>query len=97
MRSMRRQRNLPPEALTTMENMEGRLRNSTSNARLSPSPIALKCPLSVKSLNNWRTSQVSKNLDKAALGHLIGCIYFGASTLVPCEGCQMSRRGAKYP
>ena len=43
---------------------------------------------------------MSKNLDKAALGRLIGCIYistFGASTLVPCEGCQIPRRGAKYP
>ena len=43
MRSSRRQRNLPPEASATMENMGGRLSNSASNARPSPSPSPEHC------------------------------------------------------
>ena len=44
MRSSGRQRNLPPEASATMENVGGRLSNSASNARPSPSPLALAIP-----------------------------------------------------
>ena len=45
MRSSRRQRNLPPEASATMENVGGRLSHSASNARPIPSPLALSLPL----------------------------------------------------
>ena len=55
MQSSRRQRNLLPEASATMENVGGRLSNSASNARRSPSPLAL----ALKSKNQWKYNTTS--------------------------------------
>ena len=56
MRSSRRQHNLPPEASTAMENVEGRNSKSASDARASPSPS----PMNIASLVSLPVSSMAR-------------------------------------